>query len=293
MGKYSIKELERLSGIKAHTIRIWEKRYDLIRPFRTDTNIRYYNDDQLKKILNVSSLVNLGYKISKVSKMGVEEMTHLLEESQNGIQLDQQIEIELHRLIEPCMNFDEPLLDERINELIDKTSLIEAFGQVFFPLLNRIGFLWATNRVSPAHEHFLSNKLMQVLYSSMNMRTNNGEAGKYLLFLPEWEEHEMLLLFSNYVLKKHGFSTIYIGKRVPVKNLIETINQAQPIGLLSILISPNFDTDIKKYFEELSKLKNVPKLIMGGDKSYVHHFENFPKMTWVQSSDELIDAISV
>lgn len=226
--------------------------------------------------------------------MSAEEMVAILEDNLSKAPLEKQKEIELHQLIEPCMNFDEPLLDERINELIGKSSLIEAFTDIFFPLLNRIGFLWATSRVTPAHEHFLSNKLMQVLFSSMTMRSElPPDAKKYLLFLPEWEEHEMLLLFCSYVLKKHSKGTIYIGKRVPSENLLETIDQSKPDYLITTIISPNFEKEVQKYFAQLATHPSLPPLIVGGNMSYGAQMKDIKNMHWVQNVEQLVESIFV
>ncbi|SHJ55389.1 transcriptional regulator, MerR family [Reichenbachiella agariperforans] len=291
MGKYSIKELERLSGIKAHTIRIWEKRYQLIVPSRSKTNIRSYSDGQLKKLLNVSSLINLGYKISKISEMSDADVLGILEENEKKSDVRSSQELTMYRLIEPSISFDEVALDKQIQQIIAQTNLQDAFSEFFFPLLNRIGFLWRANKVSPAHEHFLSNKLMGLLHSAMPASQSVTSSENYLLFLPEWEEHEILLLFCNYVLRTNGIATVYLGRRVPIANLNETIADIKPSKLITIITTPNYEKDIKKYLKAISHLENSPQVIAGGSQNYSQVLKDFSTMSWVNSTQELLSHI--
>ncbi|UXP32134.1 MerR family transcriptional regulator [Reichenbachiella agarivorans] len=294
MGNYSIKELERLSGIKAHTIRIWEKRYQLIEPSRSDTNIRSYNDGQLKKILNVSSLVALGYKISKISQMNPDEITSILEENQRSILEDNNTDVTIHQLIKHAIDFNEKELDDLINQIISQSSLVDAFTEILFPVLNRIGFLWTANKITPAHEHFMSHKVKQLLYASMSVGKNTESTDlKYLLFLPQWEEHEILLLFCNYLLKKNGMTTIYLGSRVPLENLIETIKDTQPIALVSILTTPNYISEFKKYQKKITQTNPEIKSILGGAEVYKTQLSQLPNVTWVDNTPEFLSLINV
>ncbi|PIB35657.1 hypothetical protein BFP72_09765 [Reichenbachiella sp. 5M10] len=282
-----------MSGIKAHTIRIWEKRYQLIVPSRSPTNIRSYSDNQLKKILNVASLISLGYKISKISEMSKSQMLKILEHNQNELTQTSPAVVNLHQMTQSCLNFDERTLDQQITLVIAKTSLIRAFSEVFFPLLSRIGFLWAANKISPAHEHFLSNKLKQVLYSAMNVGKENELASSpTLLYLPEWEEHEILLLFCNYLLKHQGNSTIYLGAKVPLPSLIETIKSTKTTRIVTVLTTPNYQKEAQRYLKKICKQKSIDSILLCGSMPYKDAFIPLEKTQWVSDTSEFLQAIS-
>lgn len=155
---FSIRDMENLSGIKAHTIRIWEKRYNLFRPERTNTNIRTYNITSLQKLLNVTLLYNNGYKISKIAKLGDEKIPALVNEI---VSQKSEKNHTLNSLKLSMLNFDQSLFLKTYNGLMEEKSFTQIFNEVFIPLLNELGLLWQTNTISPAHEHFISNLIKQ------------------------------------------------------------------------------------------------------------------------------------
>src|SRR6185436_6119767 len=197
MGKYSIKELEQLSGIKAHTIRIWEKRYTIINPERTATNIRFYSDENLKKIINVSLLNNHGFKISKIADMSLTEISDkilVLSEAKT------EAHIYIDQLVVSMVDLDEEKFEKILNKLIDKFGFERSITEVVYPFMEKIGVLWQTGTITPAHEHFISNLIRQKLITSIaSLPIPSNKSKKAILFLPEGELHEIGLLFYHYI----------------------------------------------------------------------------------------------
>lgn len=218
MGSYSIKDLERLSGIKAHTIRIWEKRYNLISPERTDTNIRFYSDDDLKRIINVSILNNNGIKISKIAVLSDGEIKDQVVElaTRSGI-----MENHVDQLVVSMIDLDEQYFDAMINDFSIKYGFEKTITDIIYPFLEKIGILWQINQIHPSHEHFISNLIRQkILVAIDNIKYRKLKSNStYLLFLPEGELHEIGLLFYYYVIKKAGHRVIYLGQTVPYEDL--------------------------------------------------------------------------
>jgi DNA-binding transcriptional MerR regulator len=195
MAVYSIKELEKLSGIKAHTIRIWEKRYNLIDPHRTNTNIRYYTDDDLKKILNVAVLNRQGIKISNIARLnGLELKEEIIRVTRNIHSGDTIID----SLVIAMIDLDEFKLEAITDKSISKIGFKSTVIDVFYPFLDKVGILWQSGDVNPAQEHFVSNLIRQKIIAAINQLPNSfyPEAKKFMLLLPEGEWHEIALLFA-------------------------------------------------------------------------------------------------
>ncbi len=262
---FSIRDMENLSGIKAHTIRIWEKRYNLFSPERTDTNIRTYNLESLQKLLNVTLLYNNGYKISKIAKLGDEKIPALVNEF---ISQKSEKSHALNSFKLAMLNFDQSLFLSTYNELMEDKTFTQIFNEVFLPLLNELGLLWQTNTISPAHEHFISNLIKQKIYIHTEKLQFDAPSKKdevYVLFLPENEIHELGLLYINYQLALHGYKTIYLGQTMPVESLQDLLKYYTNIRFVSYFtVSPTKD-DIDDYFERFGNvLKKSP-----GSKLYV------------------------
>lgn len=219
--KFSIKDLENLSGIKAHTIRIWEKRYNLFQPNRTETNIRYYSLKSLQKILNIAYLNNNGYKVSKIAQLKAEEIPAKVKE----IALDNNDDIHyaVNLLKISMINFDQTLFYETFNELKNKMSFQDIFHLVFVPLLEHIGLLWQTHTITPAHEHFIFELIKQKILVATERAIGSSKPKHnektYVLFLPDNEVHELGLLYINLELATRGFHSIYLGQSVPIESL--------------------------------------------------------------------------
>jgi len=214
MALYSIKDLERITGIKAHTIRIWEKRYGIVEPARTESNIRLYCDMEVKKLMNVSILLRNGYKISKVSEFDQEELARkVMEVSMVTNGHDSQIE----SLVVAMIELDEAKFEKLLNISILKEGFEKSVYHVLYPFFERVGVLWQAGSINPAHEHFITNLVRQKIYVAIDSIPipAGQDVKKFLLYLPEWELHELGLLVYDYMIKSRGFKVIYLGANVP------------------------------------------------------------------------------
>jgi len=245
MNAFTIKDLENLSGIKAHTIRIWEQRYSFLNPQRTETNIRYYSGDELKTVLNIALLNKYGFKISHIDRMSAEEMR---EKTLSLNQAQAQQERIVNELIS-CM------IDMKLDEfevLVDgyiKTKGIEkAIPQIIFPFLERIGILWLTNHINPAQEHLVTNIIRQKLIMGIETcQTPLTQRKTVLLFLPEGEHHELGILFTYYLFKSRGVKVIYLGANVPLKDVEYVATLKKPDFLYSHLTSVAHNFNFEKF----------------------------------------------
>lgn len=250
--KFTIKDLENISGIKAGTIRIWEKRYNLLAPKRTNTNIRYYTTSSLKKLLNIVLLKDNNYKISKIADMPADAIQNTARELANKDALSQH-SFQAFKLA--MIQFDSSLFNTTYTSLLNKHTFSEVTKKSFIPLLNFVGLLWQTNTLIPAHEHFISNLITQkILVQTENLTyTNLNTSTTYVLFLPEHEIHEIGLLYINYELLLKGYKTIYLGRSLPIDNLSTFFNSDNKICFItSITVSPTIDL-LETYFKELDK----------------------------------------
>ena len=223
---YSIKELEHLSGIKAHTLRVWEQRYSIIKPERTDTNIRYYTEEDLRTVLNISLLNDHGFRISKIANMNPSERSeNVLKISEAADDYTEQIRLLTLSMVE---------LDEsRFNSVISRGVLKEGFERtminLILPFLQRIGVLWVAGSINPAQEHFISHliKKKMIVATENQPAAPRKTAPKILMFLPENEEHELTLLFANYLASARKFRVIYLGQSLPLKDVCHASGYSQ------------------------------------------------------------------
>ena len=217
MQEFSISDLEAFTGVKAHTIRIWEQRYGLLNPHRTDTNIRVYSDRDLKKLINVSMLNRLGFKISRIVAMTDDEIQQILVKSHERDSGEQHL---LNMLKIAMLNFDSELFTQVCEHYIHTHSMDELLEEVFVPFLQELGILWQTSAICPAHEHFVSNLFRQHLSNAIQSVDEplSGETN-YVLFLPPGELHELALMMVHYQLRRKGCRTVYLGQSVPLEDL--------------------------------------------------------------------------
>ncbi len=242
MAVYSIKELEKLSGIKAHTIRIWEKRYGLIEPHRTNTNIRYYTDDELKKILNVAVLNRHGIKISNIARLSdLELKEEIIRVSVSSSSHNTLVDSLVIALIDMDEYKFEAIIDKSISNSGLKTTLIE----VLYPLLDKVGILWQSGDIYPAQEHFATNLIRQKIIAATDRISNtfNPKGKKFLLLLPEGEWHEIALLFAQYLIKEANHEVLYLGQSVPYRDVLATgaSKQFDFVVISSTTAQPEFD----------------------------------------------------
>ena len=262
--QYSIKDLERLSGIKAHTIRIWEKRYNILRPERTDTNIRYYCDEDLKRLLNISVLVKNGGKISRVATLSSEGLNQKILELNNVHTPAESGQIE--NLIVAMIEMDETKFEKILNNSIIKIGFEETMFSVIYPLLNKIGILWQIGTITPVQEHFISNLVRQKLFTAIDgLPVEKGEGSKtFLLVLPQWELHDIGLLVYNYLIRKKGHSTIFLGQGVPVNDVTSMNDHIHPDAIVTAFSTPTENEDMLEYLHALAKTYKGKPIYVGG-----------------------------
>ncbi len=291
---FSIKDLENLSGIKAHTIRIWEKRYNVLEPMRTETNIRLYDIVNLQKLLNISLLHNHGYKISKISKLSKEQIPQLV----NSIINDKSFKHQAVSAFKMAMiNFDQTLFMTTYNKLLAEKSFREVFYDVFIPLINEIGLLWQTDTISPAHEHFISFLIKQKILSEtekVQIKTPTKTDKIFVLYLPEHEIHELGLMFINYEILSQGYQTIYLSANIPtfcLKDLKKYFNNITYIGYMTV--EPN-RSEINDYLKKFEKeiLDDSSRLwAIGRATEFIDLKQHSQKITTFNSIKGLVDLI--
>jgi DNA-binding transcriptional MerR regulator len=255
MDAFTIKDLENLSGIKAHTIRIWEQRYQFLNPSRTDTNIRYYTNEELITLLNIALLNKYGYKISHIDKMQPIEMKErILSLTQSEAQLERIVNELIECMVDLRIEDFESVLDFQItNKGIEKT-----ITQIIFPFLERIGILWVTSRVNPAQEHLVTNIIRQKLIVGIEKTSPALQANSTaLLFLPEGEHHELGILFMYYLLKARGVKVLYLGANVPIKDVLYVADLKVPTFVYTHLTSVAKNFNFEKFLTRVGA--NLPK----------------------------------
>tara|TARA_B100000809_G_scaffold266858_1_gene332278 strand:+ start:6188 stop:7072 length:885 start_codon:yes stop_codon:yes gene_type:complete len=260
MSKYKISDLEKFSGVKAHTIRIWEQRYKILSPLRTETNIRYYDDAQLRKLLNIVSLMSAGVKISAISKLSEEDLNAKIGSLANiggdGIKE----EMLINQMINAALSYDEALFEKAFSNSILSFRLMDAYQKVFYPMLIKIGLLWLSKDINPAQEHFVTSLVKQKIFSAIDgLNPPSKESETWLLFLPAGEEHDLGLLIANYGLRVNGKKVIYLGANVPLENLDIIAKQVKPTHYLTFSVRSNQHSSINKYLASMNKeFKNPP-----------------------------------
>ena len=275
MATYTIKDLERLSGIKAHTIRIWEKRYNIIAPQRTATNIRNYCDGELKKLLNISLLNRKGLKISKLAQLSNEELNEKINQL---IQNYSDTESLVESMAIAMIDLDEVKLEKILSRTIMQLGFEETIIKILYPFLIKIGVMWQTGIINPAQEHFISNLIRQKLIVAIDglISGNNPNSRKFTLFLPEGEFHELGLLFFHYLIKRRGHQVIYLGQSVPLNDLFETKRLKPANYLVTAFVSFRDGNDIIDYSKTISD-KFVDQTIYLSGKQTENIKDKLPK----------------
>jgi DNA-binding transcriptional MerR regulator len=265
VGTYQIKDLEELSGIKAHTIRVWEQRYKIIQPKRTPTNIRYYNDEDVRLLLNVAYLCKHRYRISKISQMSYEEMVdNILSISRRG----ESSEHHITDMTVAMLEFDAEKFDELVSACIQELGFENAMLQIIIPFLKKIGVLWLTKAINPANEHYVSNLIRDkiIMATGSLLHEHRSDSKKFLLFLPEHELHELMILFANYLVKSRNHCTVYLGQNIPFGNLAPVVEKTNPDYLLTSLTTHPSAENALGYLQLLSSEFPEKKIFVSGQR---------------------------
>jgi hypothetical protein len=262
MTSYTIKDLEQISGIKAHTIRIWEQRYQFLQPQRTETNIRSYSGEELKVILNVSLLNKYGFKISHIDKMSTSE----IEEKILGLnQMDAEKERVVNALIKDMVSLDMLSFERQLDNYIANKGIEKTINEIIFSFLERVGVLWITNHINPAQEHLASNLIRQKIILGIEKLPKMNPSGKLVvLFMPEGEYHEIGLLFVHFLLKSKGYNVDYLGTNVPLVDLKYLTEYKKVDYLYAHITAPIKGFKMNKFMEQLSQINHKIPVILTG-----------------------------
>ena len=263
MSTYSIKDLEQLSGIKAHTLRIWEQRYQLITPKRTETNIRFYDDDDLKLILNIALLRDNDHKISKIASMSQAEMhAEILRLTEKTLRYPDQI----HVLTLSMINLDEVRFEKIVANNVHKLGFENTMINVIYPFLSKIGVLWQTGSINPAQEHFVANLIRQKLIVAIDSipTPTYQDANKYLLYLPEGELHEITLLFIHYLIRIRGNRVLYFGQNLPFNDLQSIYNIHRPDFIVTVITTSPSAHEVQAYVNKLARSFAEATILLSG-----------------------------
>lgn len=290
MNAFTIKDLENLSGIKAHTIRIWEQRYHFLKPQRTSTNIRYYSNDELKAVLNIALLNKYGYKISHIDRMPPEEISSRILSLTDPRAVQER---NINELVQLMVDLEIERFEQTISSYMAGRGVERTINQVIFPFLEKIGILWQTGHVNPAQEHLVTNAIRQKLISAIeSINTSLQQNRTYLLFLPEGEHHELGLLYMYYVLKSRGIRVIYLGANVPVNDVAFVVSVKQPDVAFVHLTSTAANFNFEKFLQQASIKMPATKLVISGSIT-LHYKKAIPaNIQFKKSLLEVMDFVS-
>jgi DNA-binding transcriptional MerR regulator len=287
---YSIRDLEKLSGIKAHTIRAWEQRYSIIEPQRTQTNIRYYQDDDLKKILNIALLNKNGIKISKIAKMSEREIVQKVSAiSEVNFEFDTQLDA----LTISMIDMDEYKFDRILSMNLQKMGFERTMLEVLLPFLDKVSLLWLTGSVQPVQENFISYLIRQkIIVAIDNEPFALGESvKKFVLYLPEGETQELSLLFLQYLLKSRRNQVIYIGKDIGINDLKAAVHIHQPDYIYTIITETLINNGVKEYTKQLKEHLPDYHLLLSGYQIITQNVRSEEQITVLKSLDQTIHFI--
>jgi DNA-binding transcriptional MerR regulator len=266
VGQFSISDLENLSGIKAPTIRMWEQRYNVLRPERTATNIRTYHDDDLRRLLNVATLCSRGHRISQVARLSEEELVKAVLE---GTDDPHDYARQVNALLAAMLEMNEHQLTKVLTTTIRQLGFETAIMYVAYPFLQRIGILWQAGSVNPAQEHLVTNLLRQKMLVATDALAlvSPAESRRWVLFLPEGELHELALLFMNYALRSRGHHVLYLGQNMPLQDLKLVYSTYEPHAVCCVMTATPERDHVQAYVNELAQLCPESELFLYGGQA--------------------------
>lgn len=288
MDHLSISQVARFSGIKPHTIRMWEQRYNALSPSRTNGNTRIYSNDDLRRLLNIVSLSGYDYKISELCVMSNQKLFTLISQTENKAEKEGKNEYFISQLIAAGMSYDENYFEKIFSNCLLRTGMKQTYLKVIHPVLTRLGLIWTTNDLSPSHEHFLSNLIRQKFFTAIDaVPPASPNADRWLLFLPEDEFHDIGLLFASYLIRSSGKRVIYLGNNVPLQSLSATVDGSNPDNLLFFLVHNNLSENIEKYFNELINRFEQQNIYVSAKEKLIDKVDPAKEITWLKTVKEL------
>lgn len=286
---YSMAQIETLTGINAHTLRIWERRYNFLLPSRTATNIRYYSDEQLRRLLNVAVLIRNGYRVSKIDKMQDHEIHDLVNEILLGS--DTLNDDDINRLVFSMLELDENAFNQIYQRNITRKGLLACMMELIYPFLKQVGVLWMNSKAIPSQEHFISNLVRQKISAAIDSLPNpSADAPTILLFLLEGEFHEIGLLMANYIAKDLGWKVYYLGAHVPLENVITTQKIINAQLMMTMFIVPRAQ-EMDEILKPLISDINIP-LIVSTKENLNNQIGNIKNLINVTSPEEFISYLN-
>ncbi|HEU0109823.1 MAG TPA: MerR family transcriptional regulator [Flavisolibacter sp.] len=288
MQNFTIRDIENLTGIKAHTLRIWEQRYNLFTPKRKESLHRIYDNEDLKQLLHISFLYNSGWKVSRIATLTQPEITDLVRQASVG---NDNYKVFITQLIEAAIDFDEYAFVKVFDEIIARTGFETCIVEVCYPFLIKVGHLWSTNNVIPAQEHFSSYIIQNRIILETDKVSTQNKKPEIVLFCPQGEFHELPLLFINYLLRKNNWSTIYLGKNVKLDEL-DPIIQLPGINNIYLHVLTNFTGfEIDDYLETVCR-KYPDKRIIASGESVQKSQRSFTNLSLLNTDRQIYDFIN-
>ena len=291
---YTISDLEQLSGVHSHTIRIWEQRYNALTPMRSQGNTRLYDDVQLVKLLNIVSLNQVGLKISKICSLSNDAIEDLLDKQYEHQSDDDLAEFYLSRLIKFGLEFNHLAFNNLLNDCMQIMGVTNTYRRVTYPLLVRLGLMWRKDDICPAHEHFISNIIKQKLFAQIDqISTTNMDADTWLLFLPEDEDHDIGLIFAYYLLKLNNQNVIFLGNRTPLNSVSAVISTINIDHVLLFMVKSRAEESTNKYILNLTNKCKTAKIHLAGNATVIKKLKNIDHINWFKSLDEFEKSIQI
>ena len=286
---FSIKDLSNLSGIKPHTIRIWEKRFNLLEPNRTGTNIRQYDNHQLRKLINVTTLLESGMKISRIAELENVEIERLIEETCSSCEPEEVALVHIEELVSSMQLMDEHRFEKVFSSCVLRYGLKDTFVNIIYPFLNRVGIMWCCDHILPAHEHFISSLIKQKLFTATDGRHPSAENGRtWMLVLPPGEYHELGLLLAHFIIKSRNHRSVYLGQDVPLVNLKPSVEAMGATDILTFLVKKNGAEDVDQYLNFMFQEFPENKLYVATSRKGIDA-EKYPSITFLHDVNELED----
>ncbi len=289
MNSFSISQMQQFSGIKAHTIRIWEKRYNGLKPDRSEGNTRYYSDIQLRRLLNIVSLMNSGHKVSELCRLTDKNLFDLIN---NQLRIESHAENSdeyyISQLIASGMDFDEIYFDKIFSTCILRYGLTKTYKLVLQPMLARVGLLWSKDELPPSQEHFISNILRKKIFSAVDSLPPPAlTKDSWMLFLPEGELHEIGLLFAHYLIAAAGRKSIYLGQDSPLKSVEKAFKKINPDNILLFMVSGKDSEYYQQYLKQIEDMHIKSKIYISGNESILSKLKSRNHVTFISSVSQL------
>jgi len=279
-------QIETLTGINAHTLRIWERRYNFLLPDRTATNIRYYSDEQLRRLLNIAVLIRNGYRVSKIDQMQdheIHDIVNVILLGSNTLRDD-----DISRLVFSMLELDEEAFNQIYQRNITRKGLLACMTELIYPFLKQVGVLWMNSKAIPAQEHFISNLVRQKIISATDSLPNpSADAPRILMYLLEGEHHEIALLLANFIAKDLGWKVFYLGADVPVENVNATQAIVKAHLMMTMFVVPRASS-INELLEPIHRAIDVPLIVSVKDKP----MNDSEKRIYVASPEEFISYLN-